>query len=314
MNAHEVPGEHARIFKEWTTAYPSSDPVVRGLILQAATALIEMHRLARIRETVRREKVRTAVLLWERDQEDIVARCLESFNDHAPSAHVDLLRTAAGCRWALAYLERLQRRLIDDGAWYGRDRLGAVQIQGFSACLSELYYSEDAYLTWIDSLATQPNPKQADIDRILDPKHVPKSFQERDVKLWPRDPAESRAAPGDAGPRAAARACPGGDPARPVRGAGAGRSRGDGSGGRHAAGYAVAPGAADPRAVVSASVDCTLEVPQAGRGVARGGGGPGVRRVAADAPPKRSGARHAPLRSRGRRIGPWWVARSKPAQ
>ena len=191
--AHEDPGEHARIFQEWTTAYPSSDPVVRGLILQAVTALIEMDHLARIRATVRREKVRTAVLLWERDQEDTVARCLDQFNDHAPTALVELLRSAAGCRWALAYLERLQKRLIDDGTWYGRDRLGAVQIQGFSACLSELYYSEDAYLTWIDSLATQPNPKQADIDRILDPKHVPKSFQERDVKLWPRDPAESRA-------------------------------------------------------------------------------------------------------------------------
>ena len=190
---HEDPGEHARLFREWTTAYPSRDPIVRGLVLQAVMALIEIRRLERVRATVRTDKVRTALLRWERHQEDTVERYLQRFNFHAPSALVGLLRSAAGCRWALVFLERLQKLLIDDGTWYGLDKIGAIQIQGFSACISELYYAETAYITWLDCVAAQPNPKQADIDRILDPVNVPKSLLDRDVPLWPRDPGECRA-------------------------------------------------------------------------------------------------------------------------
>ena len=190
---HEPPDEHAQLIKEWTDAYPNTDPIVQGLILQAVMALIEMRRLARIRATVQTDKVRTALLFWERNQEDTVERYLQLFNFHAPSALVGLLRSAAGCRWALVFLQRLQKLLIDDGTWYGLDKIGSIQIQGFSACISEFYYSETAYLTWLDTVAAQPNPKQADIDRILDPVNVPKSLLDRDVPLWPRDPAESRA-------------------------------------------------------------------------------------------------------------------------
>ena len=190
---NEDPSEHRRLYNEWMSAYPNSDPIVQGLILQAVMALIETRRVERIRATVRTDKIRTADLFWERRQEDTVERYLQRFNFHAPSALVGLLRSAAGCRWAIAFLERLQKLLIDDGTWYGIDKIGAIQIQGFSARISELFYEEKAYITWLDCLAAQPNPKQADIDRILDPVNVPKALLDRDVVLWPRDPAESRA-------------------------------------------------------------------------------------------------------------------------
>src|SRR4029077_10504429 len=136
---NEDPSEFRRLYSEWTRAYPSSDPIVQGLIIQAVMAQIEIRRLERIRATVRTDKVRTAVLFWERNQEDTVARYLQQFNIHPPSALVGLLRTAAGCRWAAAYLERLQKLLIDHGTWYGMDLIGTIQIQGFSACIDELY-------------------------------------------------------------------------------------------------------------------------------------------------------------------------------
>ena len=65
--------------------------------------------------------------------------------------------------------------------------------RGSRRCLDELCYDEQAYQTWLDCLVAQPNPKQRDIDLILDWRHVPKSMQDRDLKLWPGDPAASRA-------------------------------------------------------------------------------------------------------------------------
>ena len=87
----------------------------------------------------------------------------------------------------------LARQLEEDGTWYGEYRIGAIQLQGKSACIDELYFSEAAFTTWIDCLACQPNPKQKDIDLILERRNVPKALQDRDVPLWPRDPAECRA-------------------------------------------------------------------------------------------------------------------------
>ena len=190
---HEDPCAPAQIVHEWATAYPDPDPIEQGYIDQAITALIEKRRIERIRATARTQKVRMAVLEWERAQEDLVADWLDEFNHHCPSALVGLLRSAAGCRWALKFWSKLARLLAEDGTWFGAYRIGAIQLQGHSACLSELYYSEEAFTTWIDCLACQPNPKQKDIDVILDRKCVPKALQDRDVPLWPRDPAECRA-------------------------------------------------------------------------------------------------------------------------
>ena len=190
---HEDPLENSRLYSEWTTGYPCSSPIERGLIHQAVVALIEKRRLERARATLRRQKVRTAVLFWEQAQEDTVAHYLGQFNLDAPSALVELLRWAAGCKWAIEFWELLARQLQEDGTWYGKYRLWAIQLQGKSARVDELYFSEEAYTTWRDCLACQPNPKQADIDVILDKRNIPKHLQDRDIPQWPRDPAECRA-------------------------------------------------------------------------------------------------------------------------
>ena len=190
---HEDPLAHSQLFREWTTAYPCSRPIERGLIHQAVVAFIEKRRLERSRATLRRQKVRTALLDWERAEEDNVARCLDRFNNDPHAAQVELLRSAAACRWAIHFVELLARQLEDDGTWYGEYRMGAIQIQGKSACVHDLYYDEEAYTTWRDCLACQPDPKQADIDVILDPRNIPKHLQDRDIPQWPRDPAECRA-------------------------------------------------------------------------------------------------------------------------
>ena len=190
---HEDPREHARLVQEWTTAYPDPTPVESGLIDQAVRALVELQRLARTRATLRTQKVRTARRDLERDQEDTVAQWRDKFNGDCPSALVGLLRSAAGCRWAITYWSELARQLEADGTWFGAFRIGAIQFQGQSACIDELYYSEAAFTTWSDCLACQPNPKQKDIDVVLDRRNIPKALQDRDVPLWPRDPGESRA-------------------------------------------------------------------------------------------------------------------------
>ena len=146
-----------------------------------------------VRAAVRTERVRTAVLYYERDQEDEVIRCTYEASDCVADAMRHMLRSAAGCRWAIDHWEKLKKKLTDDGTWYGIDRVYAIQLQGVSACPDELFSSEEAYTTWLDCLVAQPKPKQEDIDLILDRRRVPKSMQDRDLKLWPGNPAESRA-------------------------------------------------------------------------------------------------------------------------
>src|SRR5258707_3873827 len=62
---HEDPGELTRILKEFTDAYPASDPIIQGLVLQAVIARVEIGRLQRISATVRTAKVRTALRFCE---------------------------------------------------------------------------------------------------------------------------------------------------------------------------------------------------------------------------------------------------------
>jgi hypothetical protein len=185
--------EHALLLHEWLMAYPECTPLERGYIEQIVNALIELRRLARIRGTVRNQKLRNAVLYFEQQQEDDVAACLRHFDIDSPSALRGLTRTAAGCRWAINYLERLAAMIAADGTLYGRFILGAIHMQGYCARLDYLYQSEEAYTTWIDSIGAQPNPRKADVDAILNPKYIPVSFVQRGVTLWPRDPAECRA-------------------------------------------------------------------------------------------------------------------------
>jgi len=190
---NEDAAEHRRLYDEWMAAYPCRGPIERGFVQHAVVALLEKDRIERVRTTVRTERVRTAVLDFERWQEDEVARCLDLFQLNCQYGLRHLLRSAAGCRWAIAEWEKLEKKLADDGTWYSFDRLSAIQLQGLSSRIDELHINEQSFRTWLDCLVAQPNPKQRDIDVITDPARVPKPLLERDVKLWPGNPAESRA-------------------------------------------------------------------------------------------------------------------------
>ena len=78
---HEDPAEHRRLENEWMTAYPCSGPIEKGFLRQAMVAELEKRRMERARATVRAERVRTAVLDFDRQQEDEVARCVDLFSE-----------------------------------------------------------------------------------------------------------------------------------------------------------------------------------------------------------------------------------------
>src|SRR5580692_10239347 len=77
---NEDPSEPRRLYNEWISAYPGSDPIEQGFIQQAVVALIEKRRIERLRATRRTERVRTAGRYWDRAQEDHVAYSLNLFN------------------------------------------------------------------------------------------------------------------------------------------------------------------------------------------------------------------------------------------
>ena len=89
--------------------------------------------------------------------------------------------------------ERLAKLLSDEGTWYGSDRLEVIRLKGHftSARPLDLYLQEDAYWIWVHCLAAQPNPKQHDIDLILQPDIMPKRLQDKDVQVWRPDPEQS---------------------------------------------------------------------------------------------------------------------------
>ena len=263
---HEDPAEHRRIENEWMTAYPCGSPIEKGFLRQAMVAEMEKRRVERARATVRADRVRTAVRDFEHQQEDEVSRCVGQFSDQCEYWLRHLLRSAAGCRWAIAKWEELHKKLVDDGTWYGADRITAIQLQGFSALLDQLCFYEQGYQTWLDCLVAQPNPKQRDIDLILDWHRVPKSMQDRDVTaLAGRQGREQGAAQGHRGPRAATAEGAGGNPSGGVRGTRAGGGPGDGAGGGHGGGEGAAARRTDSRAVVCSCSEFAAEGPQAGR-------------------------------------------------
>jgi hypothetical protein len=73
-----LPNEDAagyrRLYDAWMAAYPCQRPIERGFVQQAVVALIEKGRTEDIRTTGRTERVQTAVLGFDRAQEDEVAR------------------------------------------------------------------------------------------------------------------------------------------------------------------------------------------------------------------------------------------------
>jgi hypothetical protein len=186
-------GEHQRIYNQLMTTYPGGDPFDQGYIDQAVAALIEKRRIERCLGTLRTAKVRTAERDFERARDDDVSRCKELFTQRSEWAMRDMTRTAAGCRWCLKFWMELDLKLKADGTWYAIDKYASIMLQGLSARLDLLCLSEVAYTTWVDCLVCTPDPKQEEVAKVLDPAHIPKGLRDRDVTLWPGNPAESRA-------------------------------------------------------------------------------------------------------------------------
>jgi hypothetical protein len=180
--------------EEFRRFHGSCSPGEQGLVDQAVTAAGDRALCLRTRQAIRESVLRTAELYWEQAQEDEVVHYRRMFNQSCAEAVIGLKRSAAGCRWLIACWERLERSLAADGTWYGIDRLEAIQFQGHSSLVDDLYICPEAYWTWVHCLAAQPAPKQPDIDLILDRRIMPKALQDRDVQVWRPDPAESRAA------------------------------------------------------------------------------------------------------------------------
>jgi hypothetical protein len=175
-------------------AYAPTTPGDVALVEQLVASSLEAQRCRRLQARLRTEKRRTAELRFEQEQEDEVQRHSElTTTRDAARGCTGLRRTAAGCRWMAATWRRLAAALAADVSWYGSNRHSAIGLQGHSSTVEDLYFSEDAYMTWVHCLAAQHETKPRDIDLILDRRVMPKMFQDRGDVIWPRDKAESRA-------------------------------------------------------------------------------------------------------------------------
>jgi len=174
-------------------AYRPDSPTAEALVLQATLSQLEVQRCHKIRASLRAEKVRTAVKRFDEEQDDEIGRIQDEWQARPRASVIAMQRTAAGVRYLIARWERLGRRLEEDGTWYGKDRLEAIGLRGYSPKLSQLYFYEEAYWIWVKSLAAEPDPKPRDIDIILESFQIPKRLYDKGVQVWPLDPDESRA-------------------------------------------------------------------------------------------------------------------------
>jgi hypothetical protein len=174
-------------------AYAPKLPTEFALVDQATLAQLEIERCHRSRAALRAVKVRTALRDFQWAQENYVEELHLMFDGNPRGAIYGLKRSAAGVRFLVERWERLGRQLEQDQTWYGADRIEAIQLQGLSAMVDDLYMSEQAYWTWVWCLAAQPNPKQRDIDLVLHRRNMPKRLQDMDHPVWRPDPDESRA-------------------------------------------------------------------------------------------------------------------------
>jgi hypothetical protein len=174
-------------------AYAPRSLTAVALVDQAVVAQLEIERCHRRRAVLRAAKVRTALRDFDRAQEDEVDRLRRMLDGDPWAAVTGLKRFGAGVRFLMERWELLGRHLEQDGSLYGCDRIEAIQLQGLSAMVDDLYISEQAYWTWVWALAAQPDPKERDIALVLDRRVMPKRLQDMDHPVWPRDREESRA-------------------------------------------------------------------------------------------------------------------------
>jgi hypothetical protein len=185
--------DERRRLEEWSPPGRPATAAEKGLIAQAIVALGEIARCQRIVGVLRAERERRADIRLEETLDDDVRYYERMLREDARTACVGLKRSATGVRYLIARWERLERLLAGEGTWLGADRIEAIQLQGYSADLDQIYYSETAYQTWLDCLAAQADPKQRDIDLICQPDVVPKEVQDRGRPLWAPNRAASQA-------------------------------------------------------------------------------------------------------------------------
>jgi hypothetical protein len=191
--AGERPEELRQQIDAAYAAYAPALPTEAALVDQAIIAQREIQHCHRLRAVLRAEKARTAEMRWREACEDEVRNYTRMFNVDPDMALAGLKRSAEGVRYLIRRWNDISNSLSNEGTVYGADRVEMIQMQGHSAIIDHLYFSEAAWETFRDCLATQPNPKQRDIDMICAPDVVPKSLQDRDLVLWPVDPETSRA-------------------------------------------------------------------------------------------------------------------------
>jgi hypothetical protein len=174
-------------------AYAPTTPGDVALVEQVVASSLDAERCRRLQARLRTEKRRTAELRWEQEQEDYVHNYLYMLDTNPYEALPRLKRTAAGCRYLAQEWRRLAAVLAAEGTWYQHDCVKSINLQGYSAVVEHLYFSEEAYLTLLHCVGAQRDPKPFDIELVLDPQVMPKPIADRGVVVWPPDPAESRA-------------------------------------------------------------------------------------------------------------------------
>jgi hypothetical protein len=163
-----------------------------ALVDQVVASSLEAERCRRLQARLRTEKLRTAELRWEREQEDHVRKYIYELEFNPYEGLPNLKRTAAGCRYIAGEWRRLAGVLAAEGTWFQHDRGKAILLQGFSSVLDDMYISETAYLTWFHCLGSQPRVTEREVELIQHRNLVPKPIQDRGVPVWPPDPAASR--------------------------------------------------------------------------------------------------------------------------
>ena len=178
---------------EWFTFYRPATPGECELIELAVMASVQRRRVLGHLTEVVNQKIRTAVLDFDRDQEDEVERYRAMLETAPGAAVLGLKRSALGVRLLISRFERLERLLRRDGTLYGNDRDELINYQGAVAAPPEsLSRSERAYLTWLYCLMAQPAPKDKDFVAVGNERWTPPSLYDRDPRDWLGGKAVSR--------------------------------------------------------------------------------------------------------------------------
>ena len=156
-----------------------------GLVEIAVSSLLDYRRTQRLLATLRAETVRSADRRFLEAQQDRVLRCLVLLNESQCHAMIEFKRFAAGIRHILSRWERLEQAFLQDQTWYGNMVLEAIQMQGVSARMDELYFSEEAWLTWAYCHVAQANPDLREGELLWSPEVMPISIQENPPQPWP---------------------------------------------------------------------------------------------------------------------------------